>query len=293
MADPIASALSKAIGIHVIEGSAVPVGGGSIHQALRYRTHQGSVFLKTGPRAVEPMLASEAAGLRELAQANAIRVPRVLALGEADDQTFLCLEWLDLVVSTRAVATALGERLAALHRVQSSDHGWSQDNFIGRTPQHNDRQDSWPLFFRDRRLVPQLELARKNRADRQTLDRGYQLAESVEGFFASYRPAPSLLHGDLWGGNWGATHDGEPALFDPAVYYVDRETDIAMTRLFGGFDAAFYGAYEAVWPLQPGASDRITLYNLYHVINHFNLFGGGYLAQARAMIDRLLAEFGR
>jgi fructosamine-3-kinase len=293
MLDPIAGQLSKAIGAHVIEGSAAPVAGGSIHQALRYRTQHGSIFLKIGPPASKSMFVAEAAGLRSLTATNTIRVPAVLALGDIDDQAFVCLEWLDLVAPTRATATQLGERLAALHRVHSSDHGWTQDNFIGRTPQHNDQDDNWPRFFRERRLLPQLALARANRADRHTLDRGHQLTELLEAFFASYRPTPSLLHGDLWGGNWGAMRDGKPAVFDPAVYYGDRETDLAMTRLFGGFDAVFYAAYEAAWPLDAGASGRATLYNLYHVLNHFNLFGGGYLAQAKSMIERLLAELGR
>jgi len=297
MADPIAGELSKWIGSPVIEGSAIPVGGGSIHQALRYRTHHGFVFLKVGAHAAKPMFESEAAGLRELARADAIRVPHVLALGATGDRTFLCLEWLELVAPTPALAAALGERLAALHRIRSSKHGWMQDNFIGRTPQRNDQHESWPRFFREQRLLPQLELAAQNRAHQHTLDRGHVLADALEALFASYRPAPSLLHGDLWGGNWGATvltrgSGSEPVLFDPAVYFGDRETDIAMTRLFGGFAAAFYDAYEATWPLDAGAPTRATLYNLYHVLNHYNLFGGGYLAQARTMIDRLLAELG-
>ncbi len=297
MADPIARELSKSIGSQVIEGSAIPVGGGSIHQALRYRTQQGFVFLKVGALAATPMFESEAAGLRELARADAIRVPQVLALGAAGDQAFLCLEWLELVAPTPALAAALGERLAALHGIRSSQHGWTQDNFIGRTPQRNDQHENWPRFFREQRLLPQLELAARNRAHREMLDRGHVLADALEAFFASYQPAPSLLHGDLWGGNWGATaltrgSGTEPVLFDPAVYFGDRETDIAMTRLFGGFPASFYDAYQSAWPLDAGALTRTTLYNLYHVLNHYNLFGGGYLAQAMAMIDRLLAELG-
>jgi protein-ribulosamine 3-kinase len=297
MPDPIAREVSKSIGSCVIEGSAIPVGGGSIHQALRYCTQQGFVFLKVGAHAAKPMFESEAAGLRELARAGAIRVPHVLALGAAGEQAFLCLEWLELVAPTLAVAAALGERLAALHRIQSTRHGWTRNNFIGRTPQRNDQHESWSRFFREQRLLPQLELAANNHAERHTIDRGYVLADTLDAWFSSHQPVPSLLHGDLWGGNWGATRvtrgsEGEPVLFDPAVYFGDREADIAMTRLFGGFPTAFYDAYETAWPLDPGAQMRVTLYNLYHVLNHYNLFGGGYLAQARAMIDRLLAEVG-
>jgi fructosamine-3-kinase len=293
MPDPIAGALSKAIGMDVIEGSAVTVAGGSIHQALRYRTHDGSVFLKTGPTSVASMFAAEAAGLNAIAATHSIRVPAVLALGEIRDRAFLCLEWLDLIAPTRDTATKLGEQLAALHRCQANEHGWTHDNFIGRTTQHNRRDRKWPSFFREQRLLPQLELAQVNRADGHMLDRGRVLAESLDAFFTTHEPSPSLLHGDLWGGNWGPTRAGEPAIFDPAAYYGDRETDIAMTRLFGGFESTFYDAYEAAWPLDVGAKQRTALYNLYHVLNHFNLFGGGYLVQARSMIERLLAEIGR
>jgi fructosamine-3-kinase len=287
MAVPIASELSKAIGVTVIEGSAVSVGGGSIHEAWRYRTAHGSVFLKIGPRSAEPMFAAEADGLHALAATNAIRVPAVLASGLIHERAFLCLEWLDLVAASRAIAAQLGESLAALHRCVGKEHGWPRDNFIGRNVQHNREDARWPSFFREQRLRPQLELARN-----KSLERGDELLDRLDAFFTTYRPAPSLLHGDLWGGNWGATHDGEAAIYDPAVYHGDRETDLAMTRLFGGFDAAFYDAYAAAWPLDAGAAQRVALYNLYHVLNHYNLFGGGYLAQAGAMIDQLLSEVG-
>jgi protein-ribulosamine 3-kinase len=290
MPDPIAAALTQAIGVNVIEGSAEPVGGGSIHQALRYRTKHGSVFVKVGPSATAAMFEVEAVGLKKLASAEAIRVPTVLAVGEYTGRSFLCLEWLDLISPSQAAEAKLGSQLAALHRSQARAHGSHADNFIGRTPQSNRSSSTWAEFFREQRLLPQLELARHNGADSRTLDRGMQLIESLDAFFSDYRPIPSLLHGDLWGGNWAATRDGEPAVFDPAVYFGDRETDIAMTRLFGGFGPSFYAAYEAAWPLDEGASQREVLYNLYHVLNHFNLFGGTYLAQARAMIERALGR---
>jgi fructosamine-3-kinase len=290
MSDPIASALSKAIGVALMEDSAESVGGGSIHETLRYRTSHGSVFLKLGPLSVEPMFVAEADGLRELGATQTLRVPIVLACGRIDDRAYLCLEWLELIAPTRAIAAKLGESLAALHRCMATEHGWSRDNFIGRTPQRNRRNASWPGFFRDQRLRPQLDLARRDGA--RVLERADGLLDGIDAFFAAYRPVPSLLHGDLWGGNWGATRDGDAAIFDPAVYYGDRETDLAMTRLFGGFDADFYRAYESAWPLDAEARQRVTLYNLYHVLNHHNLFGGGYLAQASAMVDRLLAELG-
>jgi protein-ribulosamine 3-kinase len=289
MRDPLVVALTRALGIRV-DDAATPVGGGSIHSAYRYRTERGQIFVKVCTLRAEAMLAAEADGLRELASAQAIRVPEVLALGKLEDRAFICLEWLAFGTPSRTANSRLGEQLAALHAKTAPEYGWHQDNFIGLTPQCNRPHASWPEFFRRCRLEPQLDLAERKGADKRLLDRGRLLCESISAFFATYRPVPSLLHGDLWGGNWGATRVGEPVIFDPAVYYGDRETDIAMTRLFGGFGAEFYAAYESAWPLDSGANVRTTLYNLYHVLNHYNMFGGSYLAQARAMIDELLAQ---
>ena len=150
----------------------------------------------------------------------------------------------------------------------------------------------WVRFFREHRLRHQLELARHNGYGGVLQQRGARLLECMGALFTGYAPAPSLLHGDLWGGNWSADLTGTPVLFDPAVYYGDREADIAMTRLFGGFGRDFYAAYESAWPLADGAPERVGLYNLYHVLNHVNLFGAGYLGQARTLIDELLAEVG-
>jgi fructosamine-3-kinase len=167
--------------------------------------------------------------------------------------------------------------------------GWNRANAIGATPQDNTPGTSWPDFFRTRRLGAQLALACA-RGHGRALERGTVLLEKMAGLFATPQPAASLLHGDLWSGNRAMDETGEPVLFDPAVYYGDRETDVAMTRLFGGFDPGFHEAYRASWPLEPGFEVRAELYNLYHVLNHLNLFGAGYLPQAQAMIDRLLAE---
>jgi len=148
-------------------------------------------------------------------------------------------------------------------------------------------------FFRDRRLRYQLDLAERCGHLGRLQERGRELLERIGAFFSAYEPVASLLHGDLWGGNWGVDERGTPVIFDPAVYYGDREADLAMTRLFGGFGADFYAAYAAAWPLDPGAPLRVELYNLYHLLNHANLFGGGYPRQAERTVDRLLAELGR
>jgi fructosamine-3-kinase len=179
-----------------------------------------------------------------------------------------------------------------MHRHTAISFGWTRDNTIGSTPQINRPGQDWVAFFRDRRLGFQFDRAAKQGAPTALLARGERLLDDLTGFFAAYQPAPSLLHGDLWGGNWSCDGDGNPVLFDPAVYYGDRETDLAMTELFGGFDDRFYQSYGQAWTIDPGYSTRKVLYQLYHILNHFNLFGGGYARQAQGMIDSLIAELG-
>jgi fructosamine-3-kinase len=266
------------------------VAGGSINRCYRWPTRSGPVFVKVAEGAVAAMLEAEAEGLAELARARAVRVPHVLACGRAGASAFLALEWLETGAATEASAERLGAQLAAQHAVSAPQHGWRRDNTIGSTPQANGTMTSWPEFFRERRLRPQLKLAVANGFGALLEAPGERLLEGVGALLGTHRPRPSLLHGDLWGGNWLATPDGEPAIFDPAVYYGDRETDIAMTALFGGFGPRFHRAYAARFPLPPGAQLRSELYNLYHLLNHANLFGGGYAASACRVIERLLAE---
>lgn len=292
----ISTWLSRISGRHFAATSAAEVGGGSIHRCVRWRGEGGDVFVKLAGVDALPAFEAEAEGLQGLAAANALRVPAVLALGEAGGHALLALEWLDLqpaAESDGALQARLGERLAMQHRMTAPRFGWHRDNTIGATPQQNAWDDDWVRFFRERRLGVQLDLAARNGLGAHGVDRGRDLAERCGAFFSSYRPVPSLLHGDLWGGNWGSVAGvGEPAVFDPAVYFGDREADLAMTRLFGGFGPRFYAAYQSAWPLDQAAGTRRALYNLYHVLNHFNLFGGGYGRQAEGVIDRLLAEFG-
>ena len=166
------------------------------------------------------------------------------------------------------------------------------ENTIGSTPQHNNRHDDWVEFWRQERLGRQLQFAAGNGYGGVLQSQGEKLLERFQGFFQDYQPQASLLHGDLWGGNAAADGRGNPVMFDPACYFGDRETDIAMTELFGGFGAEFYAAYQAEYPLDAGYKVRKTLYNLYHILNHLNLFGRAYLAQANNMIEGLLAELG-
>ena len=236
------------------------------------------------------MLEAEADGLRELARARAIRVPAPVACGDAGGVAFLALEWLEFSGGGRDAA--LGAGLAQLHRTTAQAHGWHRDNTIGTTPQDNVWTGDWATFFRDRRIAPQLALAAgKGHGGRLQRD-GQRLLEAIPALLAGHAPAPSLLHGDLWAGNAARLASGEPVIFDPAVHFGDREADLAMTELFGGFGASFYAAYSEAWPFAPGYATRRTLYNLYHVLNHLNLFGGGYRAQVETMIAGLLASIG-
>ena len=245
-------------------------------------------FVKTGPASALDMFEAEAEGLRELSAADAIRVPAVIECGLDNGGAFIAIERLHFEGPTAATETALGEQLAALHRHTRSRHGWHRDNTIGPTPQHNPWSDDWVAFLREHRLGFQLELAARNGygGDLQAL--GGQLCEGLPQFFDGYEPQASLCHGDLWSGNWGVA-DGVPVIFDPAVYYGDRESDIAMTMLFGGFGRNFYRAYEASWPMARGHEARLRIYQVYHVINHLNLFGAGYLGQAMNLLRGLLS----
>jgi protein-ribulosamine 3-kinase len=268
------------------------ISGGSINSGYYWRGAARPMFVKVGPRGAHSAFAAEAEGLRELQAARALRVPQVLASGVADTTAFLALEWIERGRCGAACERRLGEGLAALHTKTAPRFGFRHDNTIGRTPQANEWSAVWMEFFRERRLRPQLALGERQGFPHRLSERGARLLEALPALLEGHRPRASLLHGDLWGGNWLATTAGEPVVFDPAVYYGDRETDLALTRLFGGFGAGFYRAYESAAPLPAGASLRAELYNLYHVLNHANLFGGGYAAQAQSSIDRLLSEVG-
>lgn len=271
-----------------------PVNGGDINTALRLDGPTGPVFVKLRDAEDATMFSAEAQGLDALATYDAIRVPAVLGQGEADGQAFLLLEWLDISPLREAHhARRAGEALAALHRQSGEHFGWPRANFIGGTPQNNSLSDNWPHFFVQQRLVPQLALAASKGFGGELQRHGERLCGKVAALFLEYRPQASLLHGDLWSGNIGALADGTPVLFDPACYFGDRDTDLALSELFGGPPLDFYSAYRASWPLAEGYEQRKTLYNLYHVLNHLNLFGGGYLRQAERMAAQLANELGR
>ena len=273
-----------------------PIAGGCIHRAWRVELAGGSrVFVKTNHAAALPMLEAEVDGLRALASLadDGLQVPRPQVLGCCGDQAVLVLSWLPLTAAGDTAAWhGLGRSLALLHRSSldagpgQGSFGWCRDNFIGSTPQINGWSTAWGDFFTHRRLAPQLALA----ARRGLHLRGAAcVLEQVTRWLEPHRCEPVLVHGDLWSGNGGLLVGGGGALFDPAVYRADREVDLAMARLFGGFPPAFFAGYAAAWPLPAGVEGRVGLYNLYHLLNHANLFGGDYGRQAQACIDRLLA----
>jgi fructosamine-3-kinase len=274
--------------------SAKPVSGGCIHTALRLEGEDASGrtrhFAKLAEMERAPMLAAEAEGLAAIRAAGAVRVPSVLAQGDDGETAWLLLEWLDLGGLDASSGARLGTALAAQHRLPQAKFGWAKDNFIGSSPQKNGWREDWLGFWRDNRVHAQLRMAAANRYPSRMIDRGERLLADCEAFFRAHRPVPSLLHGDLWGGNASALGDGTPVVFDPAVYCGDREADLAMTELFGGFPRDFHAAYRNAWPLDEGYAVRRDFYNLYHVLNHANLFAGGYVEQSARLVERLLAE---
>lgn len=258
------------------------LGGGCINHAQRLDTRLGAYVLKWNPAPLPGMFTAEARGLARMAATRTVRVPAVYAAEEAAPgcPAFILQEYLQDETG-RADQAALGEALAAMHRQgEAAAYGLDHDNYIGATPQINTWETSWPDFFARQRLTPQLELAaRQGRLPTARRARLEALIQRLPELLAGVARRPALLHGDLWGGNVIPGPGGIPALIDPAVYYGDREVELAFTLLFGGFSNRFYQAYQSAWPLDPGFNARRDLYNLYHLLNHLNLFGEGYGAQ--------------
>jgi protein-ribulosamine 3-kinase len=295
--DYIAQQISAQTGAPFQVTSRTSVGGGCINQAYCLSDDKRRYFVKTNSAARLDMFEAEFAGLKEIHDSTTIGVPQPVCTGKDASTAFLVLEYMPLGGSGgRDSIERLGQQLAAMHQSTQAQYGWKRDNTIGSTPQINDYGDDWSGFWRDRRLGYQLELAARHGHGGHLQRQGEKLLDRIDAFFQERRPQASLLHGDLWSGNYGfidsgsMKNAGQPVIFDPAVYFGDRETDLAMTELFGGFPARFYDAYNEAYPLDAGYSVRKTLYNLYHILNHLNLFGGGYLGQAERMIEVLISE---
>jgi fructosamine-3-kinase len=267
------------------------VSGGDINLAARFMAGGQAFLVKWNHSPLPNMFSAEAKGLKLLAEAQALRVPRVYAYDEVQEDcpAFIVLEWLDTTrdADRGAAAVALGRGLAAQHGITADAYGLDHDNYCGATPQPNNWLDSWIEFYGERRLGFQMELAAQRgympSKRRKHLER---LIAQLDKWIDEGAAQPSLLHGDLWGGNWMIGPQGEPVLIDPAVYYGDREAELAMCHLFGGFPAQFYRAYDGAWPPAPGRDERLALYQLYHLLNHLNLFGEGYGSRVDDILRR-------
>lgn len=276
------------------------VAGGSINQSYKVSDKVGDktshtqqhYFVKLNNASHGNMFEVEAQALQEIAASNTICVPQPICTGHTKDQSWLVMEFLALAHSAPSGASArqLAQQLCAMHKNTAAQFGWHTNNTIGSTPQTNQQHTHWVDFWREQRLQPQLRLAEQNGYGKALSTMGERLLSDFGVLFASHQPVAAMLHGDLWAGNAAALTNGTPIIFDPALYYGDRETDIAMTQLFGGFSPDFYTAYNQAWPLDDGFSVRKTLYNLYHILNHLNLFGESYLSQAVCMSEQILAE---
>lgn len=289
----IETAVREANGREVAIAGSTPVGGGCIHHAeILLLEDGGRLFAKSNASAPPETFEREAEGLRALAAAGAIRVPRDPVAGHAGGVAFLVMEAVPTGRPKPGFFADFGRRFARLHRETvhraPEPFGFPHDNYLGSTPQPNAWAADWVEFFRERRLGHQLRLARERGFSDAELDRlGERLLDRLGEWLDLPEEPACLLHGDLWGGNYLSDDQGDPVLIDPAVYYGHREADLAMTELFGGFDSAFYDAYEAEWPLPPGSPERRELYQLYHLLNHLNLFGRGYRARCVEVLRRL------
>lgn len=290
----IAAQITQATGYEFQVSNQRAVGGGCINRGYALEGYQKAdssstrtYFVKLNQAAQLAMFEAEALGLQQMRVQPTIRVPEPICWGVAQNSAYIVLEWIDLGRGDRQSWSAMGQQLAAMHRVTSANgFGWDRSNTIGSTPQVNNWTKDWAEFFTQHRIAYQFKLAQRRGGHFPQQER---LLTAIPELLANHQPQPALVHGDLWSGNAAVTATGEPVIFDPATYFGDREVDIAMTELFGGFPPEFYQGYSQAWPLDPGYDRRKTLYNLYHILNHFNLFGGSYEAQANRMIQQILA----
>jgi len=270
------------------DAQARPLAGGSINRAFRLDCGADSFFVKLNEAGREAMFVVERTGLEAIQRSGAIRTPAVYLTGSDDECAYMVMEYIDL--GGPQDPDRLAQALAAMHGCVQQQFGFHGDNTIGSTAQINRWNTDWVDFWREHRLGYQLQLARRQGLDSSLIDRGLLLNENLAQFFSSYYPQPSLLHGDLWSGNYGADGTGNPVIYDPACYYGDHEADLAMMELFGNPGGRFFDVYREHYPINSGYSDRRDLYNLYHLLNHANLFGSTYATQAQQMVERLLAK---
>lgn len=274
---PDPGTMFRVISSHVLSG-------GCINRVSRVETSAGTYCLKFNSTLAYPgMFEAEALGLKHLSAAKAIRIPHVIGTGECGGHSFILLEFIDSAPRRRDFMERFGRRLACLHRQTQPFFGFDHDNYMGSLPQQNRIHDNYPDFFREERLEPQVRMAAcKGYLTSQELSAFNRLFGILDSLLPAAKPA--LVHGDLWSGNFMVDDKGEPCLIDPAVHYGNRESEIAMTTLFGGFDPDFYRAYQEEWPMEPGWQERLGVYNLYPLLIHVNLFGSGYLGGIREVL---------
>jgi protein-ribulosamine 3-kinase len=280
----LTAALEAALGSSV--RNAAGLSGGDINDAFELELEDGRrLFMKTHRKAPRGMFQAEARGLAWLAEARALHVPGVVAVGD-DRVSFLVLELVEPGPRRRGFDEELGRALATLHRVSPATFGLDHDNFIGSLQQSNRRHARWADFFQSERLEPQLRLAVEQGRATAAMRRGFERLFARLATLVGPEEPPARLHGDLWGGNLHVTRDGAPCLIDPAAYGGHREVDLAMMRLFGGFGERVFSAYSEAFPLAPAYAERVPLYQLYPLLVHVNLFGGGYAASVERVLER-------
>jgi len=285
----IAEAIQRAAGSSIQLTSATPSGGST--PALDVQGKGVRYFVKLADITDAERLDAEADGLAALSAVGCFRVPAAIAQGRSHERAFLVLEHLSLrPLSTSQDGERFAHGLAALHANTGQHYGWHRTNYLGPTPQLNEEQDNWARFLIQNRLAPLFAHAGKAGYVQEIERPGQRLLERLPALFLDYRPIPSLLHGDLWHGNAAVTEDGTPSLFDPACHYGDREADLAMAELFGGFPAALYASYRRIVPLSEDYELRKLVYQLYHLLNHLHIFGRAYAGQVQRLIAQLLRE---
>ena len=282
-----AAAVASALGLdeHGLRVASAP--GGDIAESVVLQAADATVFVKTLPLERAGLLSAEADGLEALAEVGEVRVPKFIRRGTLGDHAWLALEYLEMEQPGDRADQRLGRQLAALHRHGAEAFGWHRSNYIGLTPQNNTRVDDWTAFFADRRLAPQFDRLHRHLPGQGWSRRQKDISVAWRKASDGHKPQPSLIHGDLWRGNVAALPEGTPVIFDPSIHYADRECDLAMAHLFGGFGEAFYRAYEQAWPLPPGFETQRLFYQLYHLLNHANLFGGHYVEASVQLCRRI------
>ena len=263
------------------------ISGGCINNAVKASTGQSDFFIKWNETVSDDMFEKEALGLHILHQTQTLPVPEVIGYGSVQGKHFIILEYIDSRKARSDFWEFFGQGLAELHRNKAQSHGLDHDNYIGKLPQSNEIRDDGIDFFIDQRLEIQLGLAFYNGLIDQKFKDHFRKIYPLLPSLLPDEPA-GLLHGDLWSGNFMLDGEGSAMIIDPAVYYGNREIELAFTQLFGGFDAQFYHAYQEVYPLEPGFNQRVDIYNLYPLLVHVNLFGTSYLTSVERTVKRLL-----